>query len=101
MPNPVNRTQTPVIPVGTGQVAGYVGTSAIADPGALLPAQSFTDDVMELQGAGAPVDGTSGTGAGQAGKGSRYINITTGDWYLNAGAGTKASPVWKLVTRAA
>jgi hypothetical protein len=46
-----------------------------------------------------PVDGTSGTGAGTAGKGSRYTDTTNGNLYLNAN--TKASPTWKLVTRAA
>lgn len=49
--------------------------------------------------AGAPVDGVSGTGAGFAGPGSLAIDTTNSDAYLNAG--TKASPTWKLVTRAA
>jgi len=98
-----HRSRLPHQPIGTtGQVAGYVGgTADAATATALLPGQSMANDVMELQGTGAPVDGTSGTGAGQAGIGSRYINLTTGDHYFNAGAGTKASPVWKLVTRAA
>jgi hypothetical protein len=56
-------------------------------------------DVVDLSGAGVPTDGTSGTGAGTAGKGSRYTDITNGNLYLNAN--TKASPTWKLVTRAA
>lgn len=51
--------------------------------------------------AGVPVDGTSGTGAGRAPKGSLAIDYTNGNLYVNGGAGTKASPVWKLVTKAA
>lgn len=43
-----------------------------------------------LDGAGAPVDGT--TGAGKAGPGSIYLDNTGGAAYVNTGA--KASPVW-------
>ena len=46
--------------------------------------------VYPLQGAGAPTNGT--TGANVAGKGSVYIDNTTGTAYRNTG--TKASPVW-------
>lgn len=56
-------------------------------------------EVCRLEGDGAPVDGVSGTGAGFAGKGSQYTDYTNANLYLNAG--TKASPTWKLVTRAA
>lgn len=56
-------------------------------------------EVVWLDVEGVPVDGTSGTGAGFAGKGSLATDITNGDLYINAG--TKASPTWKLVTRAA
>lgn len=63
------------------------------------------DDEVTLQHiwvvAGVPVDGTSGTGAGSAPKGSLAIDYTNGNLYVNGGAGTKASPVWKLVTKAA
>ena len=59
------------------------------------------NDVVMLTGSGAPVDGTSGTGAGEAAKGSMYTDFTNGNLYINGGAGTKASPVWKLVTKAA
>lgn len=98
MPNPMNHNDHPVQTVSAGQVHGYVGIAASAAPGTLLPAQSEANDVMALQGTGAPTDGTSGTGAGQAGKGSRYTDTTNANLYLNAG--TKASPTWKLVTRA-
>ena len=53
--------------------------------------------VFYFTAAGVPVDGT--TGAGFAAKGSEYINLTTGEHYINTG--TKASPVWKAVTHAA
>jgi len=58
---------------------------------------AVASDVVDLVGAGVPTDGT--TGAGVAGKGARYTDVTNSNLYINAG--TKASPVWKLVTRAA
>ena len=75
-------------------VGAYVSDVAKADV-------RLTKEVCILQGAGAPVDGGAGTGATFAEKGSMYIDRTNGNAYLNAGAGTKAAPVWKLVTRAA
>lgn len=53
-----------------------------------------------LVGTGTPVDGTSGTGAGFAGPGSLYIDTATPKIFINGGAGTKASPVWKIITSA-
>jgi hypothetical protein len=47
--------------------------------------------------AGAPVDGTDG--ANISPKGGLLIDYTNADLYINGG--TQASPVWKLVTRAA
>jgi hypothetical protein len=47
---------------------------------------------MPLLAATTPVDGTSGTGAGFAGKGSVAIALDTGAHYYNTG--TKASPTW-------
>ena len=55
------------------------------------------DDVVVMVDAGAPVDGT--TGDNFAGPGSMYIDSTGANMYLQTGA--IASPVWKLVTRAA
>lgn len=49
--------------------------------------------------ASAPMTGGTGVGIGYADIGSGYIDVTNGNWYINAG--TKAVPVWKLVTRAA
>lgn len=45
-----------------------------------------------LRSAGAPVDGTSGTGAGRAPKGAKLIDTTNGVDYINTG--TQASPAW-------
>jgi hypothetical protein len=59
----------------------------------------LSKEVCILNGAGAPVDGGAGSGAGFAEIGSIFLDRTNGNAYLNAG--TKASPVWKLVTRAA
>lgn len=59
----------------------------------------MTNDVCLFEKAGVPVDGVSGTGAGFAGPGSMCIDITNKNVYINAN--TKASPTWKLVTRAA
>ena len=54
--------------------------------------------VWKLSAPGTPVDGTSGTGAGWAGPGSEYTDVTAGELYIQHG--TKASPAWKLVTHA-
>lgn len=43
--------------------------------------------------------GYDANGVGYAGIGSDYRDVTNGDIYINSG--TKAVPVWKLVTRAA
>lgn len=55
-------------------------------------------DVGVMAGAGVPTDAV--TGAGTMGKGSIYVDITNGKLYVNSGAGTKASPAWKIVTSA-
>lgn len=52
----------------------------------------FGNDVWILTFAGVPVNGASGTFAGQAGKGSKLIDYTNGVDYINTG--TKASPTW-------
>lgn len=62
----------------------------------------ISGDVRIYTGAGAPVDYTDGTppatGEGEAGIGSQYINTTNGKLYVNKG--TKAQPVWGIVTSA-
>ena len=55
-----------------------------------------TTTVPRIQyGAGAPTDGTSGDGAGEACPGSLYIDITNGKLYINTN--TKASPTYTVV----
>lgn len=53
----------------------------------------FSNNVaLPFQTAGAPVNGTSGSGAGKAGTGSMLVRLDTGAWYYNTG--TKSSPTW-------
>lgn len=52
-------------------------------------------DLWNMADPGAPSNGTSGTGAGFAGIGALYTNITTGAVYVNTG--TKASPTWSIL----
>lgn len=91
-------------------IRGYASTSAASH--SVSDAVTFVEDVMSagnavqlgnevvmINGAGAPVDGTSGDGAGFAAIGSFYTRRDTGKVYVNGG--TKASPAWKLVTSAA
>lgn len=49
-------------------------------------------DVRDLVGSGAPTNGTSGTGVGDAGPGSTYWDYTNSQVYINTN--TKASPTW-------
>lgn len=53
------------------------------------------NNVWDVVGTGAPVNGTSGTGVNICGPGSEYTNATTGDRYLNFG--TRTSPTWGAV----
>jgi len=50
---------------------------------------------LSLAGAGAPTDGTSGTGAAVASPGCLYQDITNAKLYINTN--TKASPLWTVV----
>lgn len=52
----------------------------------------FGTGIWLFDNAGAPTSGTSGTGAGWAGKGSLCADSTNGTLYQNTG--TKASPTW-------
>lgn len=47
---------------------------------------------LPYQTAGAPSNGTNGSFAGQAGKGSMLVRLDSGAWYYNTG--TQASPTW-------
>lgn len=62
---------------------GAVGS----DSGVAVGASTFV-----FTNAGVPTNGTSGTGAEWAGKGSLCIDTTNGTLYQNTG--TKASPTW-------
>jgi hypothetical protein len=53
------------------------------------------NDVFILTETGVPTNGTSGDGAGFAGKGSLCIDSTNGKLYINTG--TRLSPTWSLV----
>jgi len=67
-----------------------------------IPVSGTIGDVKVYIGAGVPVDYTDGdpaaTGEAVAGIGSLYIDTTNGKLYIQGG--TKAQPVWKLVTSA-
>lgn len=63
----------------------------------LATSLSLSNDVVLLTNAGAPTNAV--TGAAVAGPGSICIDYTNANLYVNAN--TKASPTWKLVTRAA
>ena len=73
MARPVGRTQ------------GYTGQDAGVEVGAGAITFGFS---------GAPVNGTSGTGAGFAGKGSLLLRTDNGTLYQNTN--TTASPTWTL-----
>jgi len=62
-----------------------------------MGALNTTVGVHDLYGAGAPTDGVTGAAISEIG--FRYTDQTAGKMYVNGG--TKASPVWKLVTSAA
>lgn len=51
--------------------------------------------VQAASHAGAPSDGTSGTGAGLLDKGAVLTDTTNAKLYINTG--TKASPTWSVV----
>lgn len=75
----------------------FTALDADAESWAVASAPVGQNNVVELSGAGAPVDGT--TGDNLAGPGSRYTDITGADLYIQTSLIT--TPVWKLVTRAA
>lgn len=71
---PVNRTKG----VAGSDAGAYIG-----------------NNVLLLSNAGVPSNGTTGTGAGAAGKGSLCSDYTNGKLYINTG--TQASPTWTVV----
>lgn len=52
-------------------------------------------NVQLFRGSGAPTNGTSGTGAGEAGPGSLYWRTSNGALYTNTN--TQASPTWAAI----
>ena len=64
------------------------------DANVFVPVGALTTHPTILYGAGAPTDGTSGTGVGDL-IGSLYIDITNGVLYINTN--TAASPTWTKV----
>ena len=60
----------------------------------LVPVGESPTQPTILYGAGAPTDGTSGTGLGK-GVGSLYIDVTNAKLYINTN--TAASPTWTVV----
>jgi hypothetical protein len=63
------------------------------------PGVRFANQVwfgVQTAGGGAPVNGSSGTGAGKAGIGSIYVDFLAGTLYVNVG--TKASPSWAPIS---
>ena len=82
---------------GTVALVNSAGKSIFGASGMVL-----NGDTRLYITAGAPVDYTDGTppatGEAEAGKGSLAIDTTNGKLYVNGG--TKAQPVWKIVTSA-
>jgi hypothetical protein len=71
--------------------------SGTAKPFAIAKALTRSPhEVCQLESADVPVDGT--TGLNFAGKGSKCVDYTHGEEYINTG--TKAAPVWKKLTHA-
>lgn len=58
------------------------------------------NDLLVLAGTAAPTNGTSGTGAGNAGAGSLYVRQSGANSKIYINGNTKASPTWNLVTSA-
>lgn len=89
-------------PTAAEAAATALAAAAAAALLAHVPVSGTVGDVKDYIGAGAPVDYTDGTppatGEGVAGIGSRYTDTTAGKLYINGG--TKAQPLWKIVTSA-
>lgn len=86
------------LPTGTVSIVDANSASIFTSTGLVV-----SGDTRMYSGAGAPVDYTDGTppatGEAEAGIGSIYVDTTNGKLYVNGG--TKAQPIWKLVTSAA
>ena len=85
---------------GAGLAAGDTGPRCDVEIwDAALGAKMGWGGRYDIKGSGAPSDGGAGTGAKKAAQGSKYIDVSAGNEYINAG--TAAAPAWKMLTRAA
>jgi hypothetical protein len=72
------------------------GVNVTQNAASSVPDVAAPLDLMHIYGSGAP---SAATGANQAAIGSLYTDTTNAQIYLQGG--TKASPVWKQLTRSA
>lgn len=77
------------------QDASHDGYAAVDKDFYLSAPIRITNDLCVLTGTATPTDGSSGTGAGVAEKGSLHLN--TSDGKLRTNTNTKASPTWTVV----
>lgn len=101
-----NESQVLRVIAGTTTKRATAEVAIVNEAGAAIFTSTglvVSGDTRLYTGAGAPVDYTDGTppatGEAEAGIGSLYLDTTNGKIYVNGG--TKAQPVWKLVTSAA
>jgi hypothetical protein len=78
---------------GTSAVAHLKGNAITPVSGPTF-VESLGNNLIILRGTIAPIDGTSGTGAGVAGIGSIYINTAVAAFYQNSGS--LSSPTWSM-----
>lgn len=81
----------------TGQITYSTAAVNLAPINTLI----LAEEIRFLSGVAAPTDGEPGTGAGIAPSGSLCIQQDGEDSNLYINVGSKASPTWKLFTRAA
>lgn len=77
------------------QDAAHDGYAAVDEDFYLKAPVRLVQDVVFLVNDGSPVDGTSGSGAGDAGPGSLFFDTSGKKLYINTN--TKASPTWTVV----
>lgn len=77
------------------QDAAHDGYAAVDEDFYLKAPMRLVKDVVFLVNDGAPVDGTSGSGAGNAGPGSLFFDTSGKKLYINTN--TTASPTWTVV----
>lgn len=88
--DPINNSGTGIYGTMISISLSLIGVDALALSASGL---KLTNNVAVLNGAGAPVDGT--TGDDYAGTGSLYIDRTNGVLYINTGLIT--NPTWVTV----